>query len=163
MPHSWKCSMSGWTGLWAPWPSKRCPCPWHWTAKTVLRCWKVPSDPKHSVILKFYSLCLVYTYMTLSWKMQMPTCATTTEKALSCLLSVKESAILQSQPSNKQFLWYYKHKAQAFILSHVNSQCNIAINTQNCFCVCAALNVVLNPGILMIVAEVEHYRMLNCE
>jgi len=28
MPHSWKCSRSGWTGLWATWSSWRCPCSW---------------------------------------------------------------------------------------------------------------------------------------
>ena len=50
MPHPWRHSRPGWTGLWATWSSWRCPC-------SLQRCWarwplKVPSSPKHSMILR---------------------------------------------------------------------------------------------------------------
>lgn len=89
------------------------------------------------LILKFCGLCLVYTYLTFNGKMQMPTCATTTEKALPCLLSVQESAcvILQSQPNNKQFLLYYKDKIQHFFCPMlIITECNTATKMQNCLC-----------------------------
>jgi len=28
LPPHWKCSRSGWMGLWATWSGGRCPCPW---------------------------------------------------------------------------------------------------------------------------------------
>ena len=51
MSHPWKHSRSGWTGLWATWRSRRCPCSLQggWTRLTF----KGPFQPKlfyHSVI-----------------------------------------------------------------------------------------------------------------
>jgi len=50
MPHLWKGSKLGCTGLWASWPSGRCPCPWQgaWIRWPL----EVPSNPNHSMILK---------------------------------------------------------------------------------------------------------------
>jgi len=42
-------SKPGWTGLRATWPSGRCPCSWQVGWKEMI--FKVPSNPKHSVIL----------------------------------------------------------------------------------------------------------------
>ena len=49
MPHPWKHSRSGWTGLWATCSSWRCPCSLQggWTRWPL----KVPSNPNYSMIL----------------------------------------------------------------------------------------------------------------
>ena len=51
MPHHWKHSRPGWTGLWATWSSWRCPCSLQegWTRRTL----KFPSNPNHYMILWF--------------------------------------------------------------------------------------------------------------
>lgn len=36
---SWKCSKSGWLGLWAAWSSGRCPCP-VWKRRVITSQWK---------------------------------------------------------------------------------------------------------------------------
>ena len=48
MSHFWKCSKSGWLGLWATWSRERCPFPWQrgWTSRTL----KAPSISNHSMI-----------------------------------------------------------------------------------------------------------------
>jgi len=49
MPHCWKHSTSGWTGLQAPWSHWRCPCSLQGSwARWPLN---IPSNPKHSMIL----------------------------------------------------------------------------------------------------------------
>jgi len=49
MPHPWKHSGSGWTRLWAIWPSGRCACLLQGGGTT----WplKIPSNPNYSMIL----------------------------------------------------------------------------------------------------------------
>ena len=51
MPHPWKHSRSGWTGLWTTWPRWRCPCSLqgHWTRRPL----KVPSNSNYCMILWF--------------------------------------------------------------------------------------------------------------
>jgi len=51
-PHPWKHSVSGWTGFWATWSGCRCLCSLQggWARWPL----KVPSNPKHSMILWFY-------------------------------------------------------------------------------------------------------------
>ena len=51
LPPPWQGSRSGWTGLWATWSTGNCPCPWQggWN----LMIYKVPSNPNHSMILRF--------------------------------------------------------------------------------------------------------------
>ena len=62
MPHPWRCSRPGWMGPWAAWSSIRYegwwPCLWQggWSLMIL----QVPSNPSHSMILRFYESPLYY-------------------------------------------------------------------------------------------------------
>ena len=58
-------SRSGWTGLWATWSSWRWPCllQGEWTTWPL----KVPSNPKHSMVLWFYDSYFGQLYFYCGW------------------------------------------------------------------------------------------------
>lgn len=57
MSHLWKCSKPNWTGLWVPWSSARCLCPWQgdWNKKIF----NVTSNP---IILWFYNFTILWLF-----------------------------------------------------------------------------------------------------
>ena len=128
MPHSWKHSRSGWTGLWATWSGWRCPCLLQggWTRWPL----KVPMNPNYSMLVWFYfhvkskagADLLPPEFATEDW----PTSSSRNQET--CLFSILAAKETLSE-ADKSYVWYTAFTAN---LKHTLSQSSVlTLHTPN--------------------------------